>query len=122
MSKLFTRRYKEHIERYGLAFIQDVFMHPTHDQKIDYMKLAGAELHTMMGYDKEHRIFVIYSADNDDHEWFFYTRERPMLALKFVGSKEEPGTYDVDHNVKVDVVDDDVAAVCKLLHKECEAD
>lgn len=122
MSKLFTRRYKEHIERYGMAFIQDIFANPTHNQDIDYCKLNGAELHTMMGYDKKNRIFVIYSADNDDHEWFFFTRERPMMALKFVGSKEAPGYYDVDHDVQVTTVDLDVMAICKHMHRECEAD
>lgn len=123
MSK-FTKRYKEHILRYGMAFIQDIFANPTHGQDVDYMKLKDAELHTMMGYDKKNRIFVIYSADNDDHEWFVFTRERPMHALEAAGQTEAPGYYDVDHRciMKYEDVSEDVRAVCKHMHKECEAD
>lgn len=123
MSK-FTKRYKEHILRYGMAFIQDIFANPTHGQDIDYAKLDGAELHTMMAYDKKNRIFVIYSADNDNHEWFVYTRERPMTALEAAGQTEAPGYYDVDHKcvMPFDAVDDVIKEICKHMNKECEAD
>ena len=67
---------------------------------------------------------VKMSADNDDHEWFVFTRERPMHALEAAGQTEAPGYYDVDHRciMKREDVAADVLAVCKHMHKECEAD
>lgn len=120
----FTKRYKGHILRYGMAFIQDIFANPTHGQEVDYAKLKDAELHTMMAYDKKNRIFVIYSADNDDNEWFVFTRERPMLALEAAGTTQAPGYYDSDHKVimKKEDVAADVILLCDHMHTECEAD
>ena len=123
MSK-FTDRYKKQIEKYGRAFINDRFANPTHQQSVDYTKLTGAELHTMMAYDKANHSFIIYAADNDDHEWFLFTRRRPMLALKEFATVDAPGYYDMDTNKLVPSmwVPNDIKTICDTMHTECEAD
>lgn len=119
----FTRRYKEHIQRYAGAFIQDIFANPSHHtQEVEYAKLDGAELHTMMAYDKKNRVFIIYSADNDDHEWFVFTRKMPSMASRYVGQNDIPGYYDCDTGTTYMQAPPDVAEACKRMREECEAD
>lgn len=117
----FTRRYKEHIHRYGLAFIQDMFSNPTHQQDVDYAKLDGAERHTMFGYDKKNRVFVVYSADNDNNVYYIYTRRSPMTALTALDDAK-PGYYNADDKEQFETPPEDVGAMCKHMHVECKDD
>lgn len=117
----FTRRYKEHVERYGRAFIQDVFASPQ-NQAVDYCKLENAELHTMMAYDKALCVFVIYCRDNDDREWVLYTRRRPMNALKAMDSAPMGKYYDVDNDKGFDDMPPEITEALKVMRTECAYD